>query len=302
MELLQLRYFQTAARMENITEAAAYHRIPQSAMSQSIARLEESLGGTKLFDRRNGRLFLNDKGRVFLEHVDKVLYELDRSVDEIGAEDGGRVSGSVRIKAMENHRLILTCIPQFSRMYPDVNFTVSHGYYEDQNVSYDIVVSSSVSYKHMSWSRPLIREKMMLAVHEDDPLSRRSEVTIAELRDIKLIAMSPQSVLYSVLRESCRAAGFVPQIAVTCDDPYFVRKYISENMGVSLVPEVSWRGRFRPNTVLVPVVNAPLVTSYLVMDGSRYPTRAVALFRDYLLAEARKYEGNLLEKDDTDGG
>lgn len=35
MELLQLRYFQTVAKMESITDAAKYYRIPKSSMSQT---------------------------------------------------------------------------------------------------------------------------------------------------------------------------------------------------------------------------------------------------------------------------
>ena len=57
MELLQLRYFQTVAKMESITRAAKHYMIPQSSMSQTIKRLETELGDIKLFDRRNGRLY-----------------------------------------------------------------------------------------------------------------------------------------------------------------------------------------------------------------------------------------------------
>jgi len=59
MELLQLRYFLTVARTLNISRAAQYHMIPQPSMSQTITRLEKELN-VKLFDRRNGKLFLND--------------------------------------------------------------------------------------------------------------------------------------------------------------------------------------------------------------------------------------------------
>ena len=65
-------------------------------------------------------------------------------------------------------------------------------------------------------------------------------------------------------------------------------------MGVALAPSVSWHGRFRENTVLVPVDDSPSITSYLIMDGTKHPSEAVALFRDYLLEAAKKMEGNLI--------
>ena len=66
MELLWLRYFETVARHESITQAAKEHFIPQPAMSQTISRLERELNVT-LFDRKNRRIHLNDNGRRFLE-------------------------------------------------------------------------------------------------------------------------------------------------------------------------------------------------------------------------------------------
>lgn len=50
MDLLQLRYFKTAAELQSMTRAAEFHMIPQPAMSQTIARLEKELG-VKLFTR-----------------------------------------------------------------------------------------------------------------------------------------------------------------------------------------------------------------------------------------------------------
>lgn len=295
MELLQLRYFQTVARLESATSAAKYFNIPQPAMSQAIARLEESLGGVKLFDRRNGRLFLNEEGKAFLEYVDESLRVLDEGVAKIEKLPNGKISGSIRLKVMENQRLILTSIPKFLEKYPDINLSVSHGYFEDQDVSYDICISSSTSYKHMTWHVPFVKEHLVLAVCENHPLAKKEFVTAEDLEGEKLVSLPPQSKLYEITEDFCRKAGFSPDISIVCDDPYYVRKYISDNIGVSLAPEISWRGRFRENTVLVPVKNPPSITSYLIMDGKRHPSRALAVFRDFLIEEAKKVEGNLLE-------
>ncbi|MBR1582514.1 MAG: hypothetical protein IJ663_02025 [Spirochaetales bacterium] len=94
----------------------------------------------------------------------------------------------------------------------------------------------------------------------------------------------------------CKSKGFDPDVQVFCDDPYYIRKNISEKMGVALAPAVSWKGRFRDNTVLVPVEDSPEITSYLILDGTKHPSAAVAAFRDYLLEFASTIEGNLIEK------
>ena len=288
MELLQLRYFQKVAELENVTKAAAYFLIPQPSMSQSIARLEKELN-VKLFERKGSRLFLNAKGREFLEYVERVLQELDNGVAAAtGASE--KISGPVSIKIMENHRFILTCIPKFSAMYPDVSIRASHGYYEDPDVNYDLCISSRTSYKSMTAYTPLIREKVVLAVHEDHPLATKKSARIEDLQGQKLISLPAQSELYSKTVSLCRERGFEPTIPIICDDPYFIRKYVSDNMGIALAPSISWHGRFRQNTVLVPMEDPEIfVSSYLIWNDAHYSSPAVTRFREFLCSEAKAF-------------
>lgn len=294
MELLQLRYFRTVAQMESISKAADFYHIPQPAMSQTIAKLEKELGGIKLFDRRNKRLYLNDNGRMFLEYVDQALVALDNGVRAVSASQV-EISGPIRVLAMENRRFIFACVSQFAEKYPKVNFHISHDYDAGQETPFDLCITSTPSYRQMRSGKPLIRERIVLALHEDHPLASRREVSLQELKDEKFITMSSRASIHGITFEKCSEAGFVPQVPFICDDPYFVRKYISEKMGIALSPEVSWAGRFRENTRLVPFDDPSMVTtSYLVWDDLRYLSPAVRAFRDYLLNESRGIPGNML--------
>ena len=69
MELLQLKYFQTVARLEHMTKAAQSLHISQPALSKMIASLEAELG-TELFHRERKTIRLNEHGRRFLQQVD----------------------------------------------------------------------------------------------------------------------------------------------------------------------------------------------------------------------------------------
>ncbi|GHO56340.1 hypothetical protein KSB_48150 [Ktedonobacter robiniae] len=65
MELLQLKYFLTVARLEHMTRAAEELGIAQPPLSQTIARLEEELG-VPLFDRLGRNIQrLEQSGRKF---------------------------------------------------------------------------------------------------------------------------------------------------------------------------------------------------------------------------------------------
>lgn len=79
MELMQLRYFATVARLGNISRAAQELYVTQPNLSKSIARLEEELG-VPLFDHRKGKIALNDYGRCFLASVNLSLGELENGI------------------------------------------------------------------------------------------------------------------------------------------------------------------------------------------------------------------------------
>ncbi len=72
MELLQLKYFQTVARLEHMTKAAEELHIAQPSLSKTIARLEKDLG-VPLFDRQGRQITLNSFGKVFLKRVERIF-------------------------------------------------------------------------------------------------------------------------------------------------------------------------------------------------------------------------------------
>ena len=291
MELLQMQYFLSIARFESVTQAAAFHHVPQSAMSQTLARLEKELG-CKLFERKNNRIYLNRQGQIFLEAVEKAFSAIENGKRELN-EIIDDISGPVSILVIENHRFIVHCVSEFSKSYPQVSFKISHVYNTEQ--TYDLCISSENHFGTMDEAIPLISEKIILAVHEDHPLASSESISIRNLKNEKFITTGMHSALYNLTRQSCLDAGFEPNISIMCDDPYFVRKYISNNLGLALAPSVTWAGRFRENTKVIPITDPEIITtSYLLFDKHRYLSPAVKKFREFCCEESLKIEGNLL--------
>ncbi|WP_303433852.1 LysR family transcriptional regulator, partial [uncultured Muribaculum sp.] len=65
MELRQLRYYVTAARTLNFSQAAQQLAISQSTLSQQIQQLEAELG-VQLFRRNSHSVLLTEEGRELL--------------------------------------------------------------------------------------------------------------------------------------------------------------------------------------------------------------------------------------------
>ena len=151
MELNQLRYFQTVARTESITRAAAELYITQSALSRVILRLENELG-TPLFNRQSGRIVLNDKGKLFLNHVNIALKELDEGVSEVSGNGSSRVFSMYNYLATNIFELITSrCQANFPSLeFENHNYEVKEDDDPIRKFAPDVVVTPNSEMKSYS--------------------------------------------------------------------------------------------------------------------------------------------------------
>ena len=77
MELTQLYQFKIIAESGNMTKAAQTLFVSQPALSQNLSKLEKELG-IRLFERKKGRLELNEYGQMALEHVNYIFDEVNK--------------------------------------------------------------------------------------------------------------------------------------------------------------------------------------------------------------------------------
>jgi DNA-binding transcriptional LysR family regulator len=90
VELRHLRAFEAVARLKSFTRAADELSITQPALSRTVQQLEDALG-VALLDRSSRHVEVTRPGRTFLDHVERVLAELERGLA------GVRRQASVRL-------------------------------------------------------------------------------------------------------------------------------------------------------------------------------------------------------------
>ena len=79
MNLSQLKYFVTLARLEHYTKAAEELEISQPSLSYAMTMLEQELG-TKLFQKKGRNIVLTKYGKFFLDYVEQSLQTLELGV------------------------------------------------------------------------------------------------------------------------------------------------------------------------------------------------------------------------------
>lgn len=122
MNVSQLYSFIVVAQNENLSKAAGMLFVSQSALSKSIAKLEEELG-VPLFDRRGKKIVLNARGKRFLESSIGILQEIESTTQDLRAMANGE-SYKLRIGCPGSDARICDCLVAFCSEHPHASFEV----------------------------------------------------------------------------------------------------------------------------------------------------------------------------------
>ncbi|MEU9833847.1 LysR substrate-binding domain-containing protein [Streptosporangium sp. NPDC048047] len=254
MELGPLRQFLVVARLEHLSRAAEELRIAQPSLSRTIARLESELGAP-LFDR-SGRLRLNDAGRLFRDHVERSLGELDagrRAVAE--AAGGGR--GTVRL-ASETFLTLTGPLAAYKRAHPSVEVELHWSPAEDmarrlraQDV--DLCVASQSIHAEGLESVRLFDEAVGVGVPLDHPLAGRTSVRVDELVGQHFVAAREGHWQRRLLDRIFAALDHTPKIVCEVDELGAIAELIGAGLGIGLVPAFARRNATRVPGVWIAV-------------------------------------------------
>ena len=261
MELLQLKYFQTVARREHMTQAAEELGIAQPALSQTIARLEAELG-VPLFERLGRGIRLSPFGKMYAERVERIFLELAAGQREIAAIAEG-TEGEVELALSVATQLLPDLLSSFRHDHPAIRFRLSQHDVATMTRQlskgiYDLCITSPPLQQAGVVSIPLLTEDIRLAVPNWHPLAERSSILLEDVAQEDFICLKPEHSLRRLTDSFCRQAGFLPQIVFESDEPSTIRGLIRAGLGIAFVPSLSWRGAVEPTVVVEIPIEKPL--------------------------------------------
>lgn len=282
MELLQLKYFCDAAICQNFSQTAKKFGVPPSDISQSIKRLEKELG-THLFSRFANRIILNDNGREFYYAISKALVIIADAVATASDEEG---SGNIKLCVNTNRRVVMEAIEKYRNIYPNVEIVTMH-FTDPTSEDFDMIIESEDDRLSSYEKRLMITEEIMLATKHDSSLAKCTSLDISALKDVPFVTMGEKSSLYNLTASICKDYGFKPRIAMKSDDPFYVRKCVELGLGVTFVPEFSWRGQFSSDVVLKKVEGYTRNT-YIYTDPKKHIPTCAKRFLEMLITEIKQ--------------
>ena len=110
--------FVQLAKAGSFVAAARAAGISPSAVSKSLARLEQRLG-TRLFQRSTRQLSLTAEGKLFLARSERILAEMQAAQEELAGNLAPR--GRLRLGLPELGGWLLPALGEFSRQHPAIH-------------------------------------------------------------------------------------------------------------------------------------------------------------------------------------
>ncbi len=249
LDLKRLRVLRAVAERGSFSGAAEDLYVSQSAVSQQIATLESEVGEPLLLRLREGPV-LTDAGQLLVSHAEVAMARLEQAEREL-ASLSGLESGELRLVsfASASATVVSRAISRFHETHPGIRLHLTEAEPEDsipalRRGSFDIAVVYDFELAPFPPDedlamRPVIDERMHLALPPDHRLAGCSEVAIAELADDSWLCGSSDSSCRRLTLRSCELAGFVPDIAYESDEYTVMQALVSAGMGVTLVPDLA---------------------------------------------------------------
>jgi len=126
IDLELYRVFYVVAKNKHMTKASEELHISQPAISQSIKKLEDQLGGT-LFLRSNKGMELTEEGKMFYEYVKGALELINNAEHEFTSfKDLSKGEIKIGCSTTLTKLILIDVLKDFHKTYPDINIQITN--------------------------------------------------------------------------------------------------------------------------------------------------------------------------------
>ena len=126
VDLELYKVFYAVAKHKHMTKASEELHISQPAISQSIKKLEDQLGGT-LFLRSNKGMELTEEGKMFYEYVKGALELINNAENEFTSfKDLSKGEVKIGCSTTLTKLVLINALKDFHLDYPNININITN--------------------------------------------------------------------------------------------------------------------------------------------------------------------------------
>lgn len=258
MNLQQLRYFVAISQFGHYGQAAKALYVTQSALSNSIKKLEGELG-VRLFEHQGRNAVLTDRGKVFAARISPILNDLDNAISEIQADTEARQNkAKLGAVAALMRGVLSSLLNSYNENAEEpILFDLSHmGSTKEceQNLLNDTLdiafCGNPAKPNELNWI-PLFPENAIVAVSSSHPLAKMQSVSLTDLRNYKQLSYREPSYMYYAFCGMFKKYNLSPQPAFEDEIAPFRRLASTLTLSQScLTRSETWHGTPLSSSVL----------------------------------------------------
>jgi DNA-binding transcriptional LysR family regulator len=243
MDLAQLEVFLAVAREGRFSRAAEKLFRTQSAVSQTIHKLEQELG-EPLLDRSSRDGLLTDAGRVLQEYAERLL-NLRNDAQEALVELRELHKGKLAMAANEFTALyLLPVLGEFRRLHPMIKIVVQRAL--GSHIPDDVLRHNSelgvLTYDPQEpqlCSTVVYLDELIFVVPPSHPLARVQQVSIRQLGAESFVAHIVSSPYREKVIQAFKRHKTPLHMDIELPTLQAIKRFVAMGNGVALLPEIS---------------------------------------------------------------
>lgn len=284
MEFEQLEQFLKVAELGNFTRAAEEIGLSQSALSRSIARLEDDLG-QPVFERQNRRVVLTDAGQILKTRAEQIILLVKDTRSQI-SDDGE--SGRIRLAAIPTIApfFLPRLLRKFKKGFPKAMVRVQEDTTENilkrcSQGEIDLaILALPVMAKYLE-VEPLFTEELFLVLPKGHALEEKSKVRLSDIEPLPFVMLGEAHCLSGNIETFCRQQSFNPVTVERTSQLATVQELVALDHGISMIPEMATHLDNSKRRVYRSLTGKkPTRTIAMIWNPYRFQSRLLEKFRD----------------------
>ncbi|WCR28785.1 LysR family transcriptional regulator [Paenibacillus thiaminolyticus] len=284
MDIKQLFYFVTVADQLSYSKAAQKLHISQPSLSNAIKNLEHEVG-SPLLERSTRKIELTDAGKVLYNKSLQLLSHMNilkKEMQEVRLTG----SGELIIGMIESVRhWVPKVIREYQGRFPSIRIklieVLSRKAVIDSLRKYHthLIITNQCIEEDDIESLPLYKEKLVLVLHRDHPLSAKESITFSELAEEPFIISMEGFQTREDILEAFALEEASPNIQFEIERFETALTLVRENLGVAIIPE-NYLVEPKDASMVRKTMDSPALerTVYLTYMKNRYLAPAVQSF------------------------
>ncbi len=252
---------------KNYTKSAMLLNLTQPAISQHIKSIETELG-IKIFNRSEKTIQLTQEGAIVLKYAKRIKTLYSSIITAIEDEKRNVKSLAVGVTPTAENNIISEVLAKYAAEKGNIHIkiisdTIKNLYDKLKTYEIDIAILEGSIVDSNFNSILLDTDYLVLAVSNDNPLSKKSIVTLAELKKQNLILRLPGSGTRTLFESHLKSHNESIQsfhVTLEVDNITTIKDLVEHNFGVSILAksvcenEIK-KGKFK----ILPVENLSMI-------------------------------------------